>query len=492
MSRLTLLAGVLAAAPDAQGRAATQSPLATINFQGREIPNTLDEILDPKHTAVIVHEMINDLVSPGGELDKQGHGYSSAQLAKLLPPIQKLLAAAREKGVRVIYVRYTSHADGSTFSDAIRSNYLSRGQQPERMHIEDEWGWEVIDAVKPHPQDLVLRKYRPDAFYGTILDSVLRWNGIKTIVTVGVGVSVGVIPTLTTASNLGYFGVAVSDSLLSVDPKRTADAMAYLGGHAILKTHVEVIDTWTRGTSRPSGVAATKGSGRARNPDAVVFEGREIPIGIEEILNPRHSVLLVHEMLNDFISPGGAYDKRGDRYDPARVAKIVPPIQALVATAREKQVRVVYVRSTNLPDGIMYSNPQIQRSWSVSGQPPPALPMEGTWGWEIIDDLKPMAGDVVLPKYRPDAFFGTILDALFQWNGIKTIVFVGIDSDVGGVQTLMRAWYLGYFRVAVSDSILASSPAGSEFPTTYLRDSLPKTHREVMDIWKKYPARPRP
>ncbi len=93
-----------------------------------------------------------------------------------------------KKGVRVIYVRYTSHADGSTLSDAVRSNYLSRGEQPERMHIEGEWGWEVIDALKPQPQDLVLRKYRPDAFDGTILDSILRWNGIKTIVMVGVGV----------------------------------------------------------------------------------------------------------------------------------------------------------------------------------------------------------------------------------------------------------------------------------------------------------------
>jgi nicotinamidase-related amidase len=90
------------------------------------------------------------------------------------------------------------------------------------------------------------------------------------------------------------------------------------------------------------------------------------------------------------------------------------------------------------------------------------------------------------------AFFGTILGAFFRWNGIRTIVFVGIDGDVGGVQTLMLAWYLGYFRVAVSDGILASSRAGTAFATTYLSDSMPRTHQEVMDIWKKYPSRPRP
>ena len=485
LSSLSLLAVALASAGHTQEQGVPQSALQTCSFQGREIPSTLDEILNPKHTAVIVHEMINDLVSPGGELDKQGHGYSPAQMAKLVPQIQNLLAVARAKRVRVVYVRYTSHADDSTSSDAIRRNVLSGGEQPERMHIEGKWGWEVIDALKPQAQDLVLRKYRPDAFYGTVLDSILRWNGIKTIVVVGVGVSVGGIPTLTTASNLGYFGVAVSDSLLSADPKRTADALAYLGDYAILKTHAEVIDIWTRSKPRPSGVVAAQESGQLGKQSTVVFEGREIPIAVEEILNPRHTVLLVHDMLNDFISPGGVDDKRGRRYDPVQMAKIVPSIQTLLATARETGVRIVYVRTTSPPLGFTLSDPQIQRSWIVSGQPSP-LPTEGTWGAEIIDDLKPMARDAVLSKYRPDAFFGTILDPLLKWNGIKTIVFVGIDSDAGGVQTLMRAWYLGYFRVVVSDGILARTSAQSAFAATYLRDCMPMMHQQVIDIWKKH------
>ena len=492
LSLLSLAVATLATADDPRERHIAQSAPATFTFQGRDIPNTLDEILNPKHTAVIVHEMINDLVSPGGELDKQGRGYSAAQMAKLVPQIQKVLAVARAKRVRVIYMRYTSHADGSTSSDAIRRNYLSRGEQPERMHIEGEWGWEVIDALKPQAQDLVLRKYRPDAFYGTVLDSVLRWNGIKTIVMVGVGVSVGGIPTLTTASNLGYFGVAVSDSLLSADSRRTADALAYLGDYAILKTHAEVMEIWSRSPPRPPDMASAEEPRQPGKPSTAIFEGRGIPIAIEEILNPTHTVLLVHEMLNDFISPGGAEDQRGRRYDPIQMAKIVPPIQRLLATARERNVRVVYVRSTNPPVGFTPSDPQIQRSWSVSGQPPPALPTEGSWGAEIIDDLKPMAGDAVVPKYRPDAFFGTSLDALLKWNGIKTIVFVGIDSNAGGIQTLMRAWYLGYFRVVVSDGILARSSAQSEFATTYFKDCMPTTHQEVIDTWKKHAPRARP
>jgi ureidoacrylate peracid hydrolase len=498
LSSLTLVAGVLAVTPDAQdGPDAQEQPVlqsapATITFQGREIPNTLDEILNPKHTAVIVNEMINDYLSPGGEYDKRGRGYNQARLATVLPPIQKVLATAREKGVRVIYVRGSSHADGSTSSDAQRMEYLSRGEPAPRLHIEGEWGWEVIDALKPQQQDLVLRKYRPDAFYGTILDSILRWNGIRTFVMVGTGAVAGVIPTLMTASNLGYFPVAVSDAIQSSDPKLTDDAMKYVGEHAIVKTHSEVVDSWSRSPSRPSGVVAMKPPGRPDEPSSVVFEGREIPISIEEILNPKHTVLLVQDMQNDFISRGGGYDKGGRRYAPARMTKIMPSVQKLLATARAKGVRVVYACSTSLPGGVTSSDPQIQSSWGANaGHPSMALTREGTWGWEIIDEVKPTPNDVVLRKYRPDAFFGTTLDEVLKWNGVKTIVLVGVDGEVGGLTTLMRANYLGYFRVAISDGILSNNPAGMESAMTFIGGQATlKTHQEVMDIWNKH--RPRP
>ena len=109
------------------------------------------------------------------------------------------------KRVRIIYV-FLAHADGNNFADPNRRNTFTGDQPGARA------GYGRRDARvggdrrrKAAPEDLVLRKYRPDAFYGTILDSVLRWNGVKTIVFVGLGVAVGGVPTLSTASNLGYF-----------------------------------------------------------------------------------------------------------------------------------------------------------------------------------------------------------------------------------------------------------------------------------------------
>ena len=214
--------------------------------QGREA-----DLLNPQHTAVVVHEMLNDPLSAGGAYDQRGRRYDPERTARIVPPMQKLLAAARANGVRVAYVRWTSHADGSTSSPTAQARAraaAASGQAPARtpLGVEHTWGWEIIDDVKPVEGDWVLRKYRRDAFFGTILDPLLRWNGIKTIVFVGIGAEIGGLPTLMHASNLGYARVAVSDCILSSNPARMEDAMMHIGENAILQTSQEVIDIWNR------------------------------------------------------------------------------------------------------------------------------------------------------------------------------------------------------------------------------------------------------
>ena len=91
---------ILAAQQPSGGQQAPTGP--TITFQGREIPNTVAEILNPKHTVLVVHEMLNDFISEGGASDNRG-GRINAD--RIIQPIAELLAAARAKNVRVAYVR---------------------------------------------------------------------------------------------------------------------------------------------------------------------------------------------------------------------------------------------------------------------------------------------------------------------------------------------------------------------------------------------------
>src|SRR5262245_13632912 len=177
-TRVILAAAALVATTVWGARAAAQrggppqgpgaGPAVTV-FQGREIPNTVEEILNPKHTILVVHEMLNDFISVGGASDKAGRKF---QADHIIEPIAKLLAAARARNVRVAYVRWTRYADGSTNADTSRRGGRGGGSQ-NPANIEGTWGWEAPEAIKPMPGDWVLPKWRQDAFFSTQLDALM-------------------------------------------------------------------------------------------------------------------------------------------------------------------------------------------------------------------------------------------------------------------------------------------------------------------------------
>lgn len=96
---------------------------------------------------------------------------------------------------------------------------------------------------------------------------------------------------------------------------------------------------------------------------------------------------------------------------------------------------MLFLRTTSLP-GDLTSSDVLRCRRANAGGPQPALAVEGTPGWEFIDELKPATGDIVLPLYRPDAFFGTPVDPILKCNGVKTVVLLGIHADTVAVQTL--------------------------------------------------------
>jgi hypothetical protein len=252
--------------------------------------------------------------------------------------------------------------------------------------------------------------------------------------------------------------VALKDGILSSNPARMDDAMKYVGDHAIVKSHAEVVDIWNKSTPATT-VAVAPGS---TGPAAITYQGRQIPNSFDEIVNPKHTVLLVHEMLNDFISPGGGYDKAGRRYDPARMATIVPPIQKLLAAARAKNVRVVYVRYTSLPDGVTSSDPDLQRSANAP-RPGAAGPLtvDGTWGWEVVDDVSPppatwsseIPSRCVLRHHpRAGSASGTT-SRPSSWSA-SAVKF-------GVVPTLMHAENWGSSTVAIQDGFSPEQPGAN-------------------------------
>ncbi|MDE3102865.1 MAG: cysteine hydrolase, partial [Chloroflexota bacterium] len=101
--------------------------------------------------------------------------------------------------------------------------------------------------------------------------------------------------------------------------------------------------------------------------------------------------LVVVDMIHDFVHEGGAL------YCGPSMALVVPVIQRELERARAAREPVVYLTDAHLPDDAEF------RMF-----PPHAL--VGTPGAEIVPELAPSAGDVVVPKRRYSGFFGTDLD----------------------------------------------------------------------------------
>src|SRR5215831_8285725 len=85
-----------------------------LQWEGRDIPGTLPEIVDPKHTVVIMHDIQNDNTGPGGVFEKDGR---RIDVTHLIAPIARFLDEARSHHVRVMYTEYTNLPDFQTFTD---------------------------------------------------------------------------------------------------------------------------------------------------------------------------------------------------------------------------------------------------------------------------------------------------------------------------------------------------------------------------------------
>jgi nicotinamidase-related amidase len=159
-----------------------------------------DEVrVDPAKTALIVVDMQNDFVKEGGSLlvpDSEA----------TIPSIKGLLDLARVSGMRAVFTQDT-HTEGDPEWEI----------WPEHVR-EGSWGWRIVDELAPREDELVIRKVRYDAFYGTHLDHYLRVWDVDTLVICGTVANICVHYTAASAA-LRWFEVVVPrDATSALDP----------------------------------------------------------------------------------------------------------------------------------------------------------------------------------------------------------------------------------------------------------------------------------
>ena len=160
--------------------------------------------------------------------------------------------------------------------------------------------------------------------------------------------------------------------------------------------------------------------------------------------------LLVIDMLNDFVKPGGSLRVE-------RAEHIIPKLKALLGWARQKGIPVIYACDAHIRG--------VDAELALWGD----HAIEGTWGAQVIDELKPQEGDFVVKKRRYSAFFGTDLDLLLRELSVDTLMLTGLVTNVCVQHTAADAFFRGYKLIVVRDCCEALSAEDHERALEYMR-----------------------
>ena len=192
-------------------------------------------------------------------------------------------------------------------------------------------------------------------------------------------------------------------------------------------------------------------------------------------LTAENTALLVIDMQADFVSKGGWVDQQG--YDISLTARAIEPIRRLLEAARKvKGFTIIHTREGHRPDlSDLHENKRwrSQRMGAEIGSQGPLgrLLVRGEKGWDIVPELYPEPGEIVIDKPGKGAFYATDLDAILRKKGIRNIIFTGVTTDCCVSTTLRDANDMGYECVTLEDCTGATIFANHESTLSTIQTS---------------------
>src|SRR5580692_10192293 len=173
-------------------------------FSGIKIPESLEEIVTPQNTALIVYDMqagITRQVRNGQEITQR---------------VSRVLAAARTAGVRTFFTRHMSLPKELTGAFQCRTamawQRVDSMEKVKPMFLRDNPAFQIIPELQPLPSEGIVDKITMSAFEGTFLEIALRDCGIRSFIIAGIALEVGIDPTCRQGADLGFWPILVRDA----------------------------------------------------------------------------------------------------------------------------------------------------------------------------------------------------------------------------------------------------------------------------------------
>ena len=172
------------------------------------------------------------------------------------------------------------------------------------------------------------------------------------------------------------------------------------------------------------------------------------------------TALIVIDMQRDFLLPEGFGESLGN--DVAQLQRVVAPLATLIAAARSAGIVVIHTREGHQPDLSDCPPAKLNR-----GAPSKRIGdvgrygrilIRGEYGHDIVDELAPADGEVVIDKPGKGAFYATELQNVLTAAGVTQLLITGVTTEVCVHTTTREANDRGYECLVVSDCV------GSYFP----------------------------
>lgn len=205
---------------------------------GRQVLDTLEELVDPRWTAVLAIDIQNDFCSTEGHFGRYGK-----DVARMAPAVRRMVDFVREAqslGMRTIFLRQASLPDGRMDSPAWLRFKTRDGKAPDYT-LRGSWGWKFVDGLVVRSQDWVVEKFRPDGFIGTNLDHILRTQGIQSLILLGTTSEGCVESTLRSASYHDYYVVVLEDAVASPNAELHEGSLRFFRARYPTHTCAEVL-----------------------------------------------------------------------------------------------------------------------------------------------------------------------------------------------------------------------------------------------------------
>jgi nicotinamidase-related amidase len=177
-------------------------------------------------------------------------------------------------------------------------------------------------------------------------------------------------------------------------------------------------------------------------------------------LDRDHAALIIIDMQRDFVEPGGFGETLGNKV--ALLQAIIPATARLLAAFRAAGLPVIHTRECHRPD--LSDCPPAKRERGKPslriGDPGPMgrILISGEPGADIIPELYPVEGEIVLDKPGKGAFYATPLGELLAERKIRQLVFAGVTTEVCVQTTMREANDRGF------EGLLATDATESYFP----------------------------